>query len=160
MFDIHILKKNLLVSHHDTTTTKIQIVFAGYYDIPESDMPETDIPPKSIFLSLEGGDRGTCSNCGRSYKNEKEFKRHLYRKRCHVHGMMKQLSTSNGAGAFGGGAAVDPSPMPMGEISDAGVGILAQPALPGILTAPALRTSSPESYLKMEPPSPEIILRE
>ena len=120
-------------------------------------MPETDIPPKSIFLSLDGGDRGTCSNCGRSYKNHKEFKRHLYRKRCHTHGMIEPLNTSNGAGASGSGAIV-PLPMPMvGEVVPDGAGILALPRALPIL--PAL-PMSPESYYKMEPPSPEIILRE
>ena len=147
-----------------TNKKKIQIVFAGYYDtttIPESDMPETDIRPKSIFLSLEGGDhRGTCSNCGRSYKNIKEFKRHLYRKRCHIHGggsMMGESPlniSSNGASGTSRGQEVGPLPMPMSmsEMPDSGDGV-------GILDPPAL-PMSPGSYLKMEPPSPEIILRE
>ena len=145
------------------TNKKIQIVFAGYYDtttIPESDMPETDIRPKSIFLSLEGGDhRGTCSNCGRSYKNIKEFKRHLYRRRCHIGGrsMMGESPlniSSNGASGTSRGREVGPLPMPlsMSEMPDGGDGV-------GILDPPAL-PMSPGSYLKMEPPSPEIILRE
>ena len=167
VFDIHLVyrKNKILRLHHHDKQKKIQIVFAGYYDtttIPESDMPETDIRPKSIFLSLEGGDhRGTCSNCGRSYKNIKEFKRHLYRKRCHIHGgrlMMGESPlniSSNGASGTSRGREVGPLPMPMSmsEMPDDGgdgVGILDPPALP----------MSPGSYLKMEPPSPEIILRE
>ena len=106
-------------------------------------MPETDIRPKSIFLSLEGGDhRGTCSNCGRSYKNIKEFKRHLYRKRCHIRGggsMMGESPlniSSNGASGTSSGREVGPLPMPMSmsEMPDDGggdgVGILDPPALP------------------------------
>ena len=167
VFDIHLVyrKNRIFRLHHHDKQKKIQIVFAGYYDtttIPESDMPETDIRPKSIFLSLEGGDhRGTCSNCGRSYKNIKEFKRHLYRKRCHIHGgrlMMGESPlniSSNGASGTSRGREVGPLPMPMSmsEMPDDGgdgVGILDPPALP----------MSPGSYLKMEPPSPEIILRE
>ena len=106
-------------------------------------MPETDIRPKSIFLSLEGGDhRGTCSNCGRSYKNIKEFKRHLYRKRCHIHGARLMMGesplniSSNGASGTSRGREVGPLPMPMSmsEMPDDGggdgVGILDPPALP------------------------------
>ena len=166
VFDIHLVyrKNKIFRSHHHDKQKKIQIVFAGYYDtttIPESDMPETDIRPKSIFLSLEGGDhRGTCSNCGRSYKNIKEFKRHLYRKRCHIHGggsMMGESPlniSSNGASGTSRGREVGPLPMPMSmsEMPDSGDGV-------GILDPPAL-PMSPGSYLKMEPPSPEIILRE
>ena len=67
--------------------------------------------------------RVTCANCGRNYKNEKEYKRHIHRNRCRGQfGLMPVVPTlpasPSGAPTLGASPSVLPSlaPLPQSDL--------------------------------------------
>ena len=65
----------LLIKIH-VQSSKIVVFVAGYHSLFQ---PKLFMGGQLMDLEHQ---RVTCANCGRNYKNEKEYKRHLYRKRC------------------------------------------------------------------------------